>query len=321
MTRKWGDRVKVELLKEVSINNSSIVSVKKMNHIYELCYLQHRNQQPHIQLLDKDNYVLLSTGEVKECKHIDNRSENKLQVSQSLKRLRDYINTNVEDVKKCKWITLTYKENMTDTKRLYVDFKNFVKRFKYKYGHFEYIVACEPQGRGAWHLHCIIIFKNNAPYIPNNVIWSLWSPEGYKDKLNGGKGYDYVKTQKLDDIDNIGAYLTAYLGDLDLSSCIENNIEYREEDIKLITEIGNIKLKKPKRFVKGGRLSMYPPKFNIYRISRGIKKPTKEYFIYHEIKEKAGLGNPTYSKSILLTDDEKNFSSKITYEYYNTKRQ
>ena len=66
---------------------------------------------------------------------------------------------------------------------------------------------------------------------------------------------------------------------------------------------------------------MYPPKFNIYRISRGIKKPEKEYYSYHVIKEKAGLRLPTYSKAIQLTDIEKNFNNKIIYEYYNTKRQ
>ena len=125
----------------------------------------------------------------------------------------------------------------------------------------------------------------------------------------------------MDDIDNIGAYLTAYLGDLDLSSCKENNISFNDCDIKEVTEIGNIKLKTPKKFVKGGRLSMYPPKFNIYRISRGIKKPEKEYYSYHVIKEKAGLRLPTYSKAIQLTDIEKNFQNKIIYEYYNTKRQ
>lgn len=300
--------MKIEVVEDTSIGQEDLVCVKKMNHIYEICYLEHRNTKNTIQLLDKDNYVLLSTGEVKECNHIENRSENKLQVSQSLKRLRDYINTNVVDVNHCKWITLTYAENMTDTKRLYVDFKNFVKRFKYKYGHFEYIVACEPQGRGAWHCHCIIIFNKKAPYIPNKEIETLW-------------GNGFTKTNKLDDIDNIGAYLTAYLGDLDLSSCKENNIKFNDCDIKEVTEIGNIKLKTPKKFVKGGRLSMYPPKFNIYRISRGIKKPEKEYYSYHVIKEKAGLRLPTFSKAIQLTDIEKNFQNKIIYEYYNTKRQ
>lgn len=299
--------MKIDVLNDASINQEDLVCVKKMNHIYELCYLEYRNSVCPIQKIDKDSYILLNTGEVKECNHIENRSENKLQVSQSLKRLRDYINTNVVDVNNCKWITLTYAENMTDSKRLYIDFKNFVKRFKYKYGHFEYIVACEPQGRGAWHCHCIIIFDKKAPYIPNKEIETLWN-------------LGFTKTNKLDDIDNIGAYLTAYLGDMDLTSCKNNNISFNKEDVKIITEIGNIKLKKPKKFVKGGRLSMYPPNFNLYRISRGIKKPEKEYFLYSEIKEKAGLQLPTYSKAIQLTDTEKNFSNKIIYEYYNTKR-
>ena len=70
--------------------------------------------------------MVMATGEIKQAQHIESRADNKLQVSQSLKRLRDYINTNVVDVNKCKWITLTYKENMTDTKRLYKDFEKFV---------------------------------------------------------------------------------------------------------------------------------------------------------------------------------------------------
>lgn len=299
--------MKINVLQNTSIGHEDLVCVKKMNHIYELCYVEHRNTSLSIQLLDKDNYIVLSSGEIKKCNHIENRSENKAQVSQSLKRLRDYINTNVVDVNNCKWITLTYAENMTDTKRLYLDFKNFVKRFKYYYGDFEYIVACEPQGRGAWHCHCIFIFNNKAPFIPNKKVEEIW-------------GLGFTNTKKLDNIDNIGAYITAYLGDLDLDSCKANNIDFDESDIKFVTEIGNTKLKKPKKFVKGGRLNMYPPNFNIYRISRGIKKPEKMYYSYHVIKEKAGLRLPTYSKAIKLTDNEKNFSNTIIYEYYNTKR-
>lgn len=278
-----------------------------MNHIYELCYIQHRNTKSPILLLDKDTYVLNSTGEVKKCNHIGNRAENKLQVSQSLKRLRDYINTNVIDVNCCKWVTLTYKENMTDTKRLYTDFKNFIKRFKYYYGNFEYIVAMEPQGRGAWHCHVIFIFKTKAPFIPNDVLAKIW-------------GLGITKTKRLDNIDNLGAYLTAYLGDMDLSSCKSSNIPYSMSDIKEVQEIDGHKLKVPKKIVKGARLCMYPPKFNLYRISRGIKPPIKEYHVYSDIKEKEGLFQPTFSKAISLTDSDSNFSNKIIYEYYNTKR-
>lgn len=306
--------IKKEVLTDYSIGSEALVSLKTMGHIYEICYLQKKNNEIKTQLLDKDHYMYLDTGEIFECNHINNRAENKFQVGQSLKRLRDYINTNVVYPNNCKWVTLTYANNMTDSKQLYNDFKRFMTRFKRKFKEYkiEYIVACEPQARGAWHMHLIIIFDRLAPFIPNATIEVLWEQ-------------GFTKTTKLDNIDNIGAYLTAYLGDMEFT---EENIQELEKQglnvsqmaLKEVNEIEGIKLKEPKSFIKGGRLYMYPPKFNLYRISRGIKKPKKEYFSYHMAKEKVGLQLPTYSKAIQLIDIEKNFSNKIIYEYYNTKR-
>lgn len=227
------------------IDENNLVCVKEMGNVIEITYIQHKNSGATIQKIDNDSYVVLSTGELKEANHISSRADNKAQVSQSLKRLRDYINTNVIDVNKCKWITLTYKENMTDTKRLYVDFKNFMKRFKYKFGDIEYIVACEPQGRGAWHLHCIIIFEDIAPFIPNSEIAKLWQQ-------------GFTKTTKLDNIDNIGAYLTAYLGDMEFEEFIKSGVDFKCVTFKEVDRIENIKLEKPKKFVKG-RAIVYVP--------------------------------------------------------------
>jgi len=302
--------MEIKALEDLSINENALISFKKMGHNYELCYCEHRNNKIVIQLIDKDNYIYLPNGEVRQCNHIESRADNKLQVSQSLKRLREYINTNVIDTSCCKWITLTYKENMTDTSRLYKDFKRFITRFKRKFGNIEYIVACEPQGRGAWHLHCIFIFDKKCPYIPNNIVASLW-------------GQGFTKTQKLsNNIDNIGAYLTAYLGDMSLEDAKSQKITFNLNDIKEVTEIDNMTLKKPKKFVKGARLTLYPPNFNLYRVSRGIKKPTKELLPYGRAKEKVGSAlKPTYVKGLTLLDAKKNFSNKIIYEYYNTHRQ
>lgn len=260
------------------------------------------------------NYIRLDTGEIFECNHIVNRAESKFQVGQSLKRLREYINTNVVDTNKCKWITLTYAKNMQDTKQLYKDFKRFMTRFKRRFKDYniEYITACEPQARGAWHMHLILIFDKVAPFIPNATIEKLWEQ-------------GFTKTNKLDDIDNIGAYLTAYLGDMEFTE--ENMQELQKQGLnvsqmalKQVNKVEGIKLKDPKSFIKGGRLYMYPPKFNLYRISRGIKKPIKEYHSYHVAKEKAGLQLPTYSKGIKLSDTDNSFKNIIIYEYYNTKR-
>ena len=191
-----------------------MVSVKKMGNIYELVYSQKHNFKISTQLIDKDHYMIIDTGEVLECNHIQNRSESKAQVSQSLKRLRDYINTNVIDTKKCKWITLTYRQEdkkpMRDTIKLYRDFEKFMKRLRYKFSNYqiEYILACEPQASGSWHGHLILLFDTKAPYISNATIESLWQQ-------------GFTKTQKLNDIDNVGAYLTAYLGDMEFT---EQNI-------------------------------------------------------------------------------------------------
>ena len=118
-------------------------------------------------------------------------------------------------------------------------------------------------------------------------------------------------------------YIAAYLGDMEFT---EENIQELEKQglkvsqmaLKEVNEIEGIKLKEPKSFIKGGRLYMYPPKFNLYRISRGIKKPKKEYYSYHVAKEKIGLTNPTFSTRFFLTDSFNSFTNKVIYEYYNT---
>ena len=310
--------IKLEHKKDYKIEPHRLVSVKKMGSIYEICYTEKRNFKVSTQLIDKDHYLNLNTGELLLCNHINNRSENKAQVSQSLKRLRDYINTNVIDTKKCKWITLTYRQEdkkpMTDTIKLYNDFQRFMQRLRYKYKGYqlEYIVACEPQASGSWHAHLILIFDKIPPFIPNKIIEQLW-------------GQGFTKTQKLNDIDNVGAYLTAYLGDMEyndtnISLLLNNGLKVSQIALKEVNELEGIKLKEPKKFIKGGRLYLYPPNFNLYRCSRGIKKPIKEYWQYSVIKEKAGLTSPTYSSSIALTDTDNTFTNSIVYEYYNTKR-
>ena len=299
--------MKIEHLEDFDMKKAfkKYITCKKCGNITQLKAMSHENTCATIKKLNNDEILVLSTGEIIEATHIENRSQNKLQVSQTLRRLRDYINTNVTDATKCKWVTLTYKENMTDTEQLYNDFERYIKKFRYSYKDYkiEYIVAMEPQARGAWHCHCIFIFDKIPPFIPNEKMQELW-------------GHGFTKTQKLNGVDNVGAYLTAYLGD----------IEYTEENVNECLEMGlkdivfkeiNDKRQK-KKFIKGGRLYLYPAKFNIYRCSRGIKKP----FIYHDtydhIKTKEGLGQPSYKKTIkIITND---FENIISYEEYNKNR-
>lgn len=287
---------------------NDIVRFKDMGNIKEIMYSQKANHNISIKRLDKSYYVDLKTGEVKEFNHLNSRADDKNSVRVSLCKLRDLINANVENPNNCLWCTLTYSENMTDTKRLYQDFRKFIQRLRYnlKKQQFEYIVAMEPQGRGAWHAHLILIFPHKAPFIPNKTLAEIW-------------GNGFVKVQKLTDIDNIGAYLTAYLGDMDLEEIKKNNISIKNshtlKEIDTVDENGNpIK----KRIIKGARLSLYPPKFNLYRCSKGIKKPDISYMKNSEAEKKVGSVQPTFEKTVAISEGD--FSNLFNYRQYNIKR-
>lgn len=290
-----------------------LVRIKEMGNIIEIMYQEKRNKVNVIKKLNANQYVDIRTGEVKEFIHIENRAQAINDVRKSLGRLRDYINTNVTDVSKCKWVTLTYAENMTDTKKLYTDFDKFNKRMKYylsKEGYkYEYIVAMEPQGRGAWHCHLLMIFDCKAPYIDNNsVMAKIW-------------GHGFTKTKDLNcSVDNLGAYLTAYLADMELQESVDAGlIQYAVDGKYNISEveIEEDGKKVTKGFIKGLRMVMYPPKFNIYRCSRGVKKPEISYDSEIRAQKKISGATLTFERTISLTDSDSAYSNTINYRYYN----
>lgn len=279
-----------------------------MGNILEVQYMSHRNTKQTIQMLPGGKeYKICSTGEIVQVKHGTDRACNIKGLYKTFANCRALINCNVTDVKKCKWITLTYKENMTDTQRLYKDFEKFYKRFVYylaknNIAKPEYIVMMEPQQRGAWHAHCLFLFEEIVPYIPNSDIQDIWS-------------YGFTKTKKLDDVDNVGAYLTAYLGDMALDEV--NTLNYVGYEVKeaVIEENG---VKKSKAFIKGARLRLYPKDFKMIRHSRNIKYPN-EYMCSQEFAEKKVLGaTKTFEKTIVLNDDN-DFSCVINITQYNKK--
>ena len=291
----------VEKLDKCPPKNGSLLKVTEMGNVVEVQYMSRRNCKQTVQMLEgMKQYIELSTGEVKDVTKHDTRDTLKKNLQRTFKTLRGIINSNVTDVSKVRWITLTYAENMTDTVRLYKDFEKFNKRFQYfckknGYGKVEYIVMMEPQGRGAWHCHLLYIFNSlvKAPYISNKTLSDLW-------------GHGFVKISKLDNVDNVGAYLTAYLGDMDLENCSVDEI------------VGNeIKKVDSKYYVKGARLKYYPAKFNMFRCSRGIKRPVSSYMTEEEAEKKVSGATLTFEKTVKLQDVGGDFESIINTKYYN----
>lgn len=283
------------------------VAVKLCGNIIEVKHSAHGPPEIIIQKLDADNYVDLRTGEVKLFQHTASRAEDKASVAQSLRNLRDIINTNLTDPETALWVTLTYKENMRDTQRLYEDFHAFIKRFRRylkREGHppVEYIAAAEPQGRGAWHLHVLLLFPEKAPFIPNSHMAKLW-------------GHGFTKTKSLKGVDNPGLYLTAYLGDMELTEvAMSGTTRGRLGEVEAEDEQGR---KVKKAVIKGARLHLYPSGFNLYRCSRGVKRPQVLHMTEGEAQQIIGAAPLTYEKTIAVTDSEGQTLNILNFRQYN----
>lgn len=287
------------------------VKVKKMNDIVEVMHLEKQNigGLNNVVKLNKNEYMLRDTGEIKEYVKSENRSQNIAGLKKTFKKIRDLINNNFVGAPNELHITLTYAENMQDPKKLYKDFDKFIKRFKYHYKYdIDYICVVEPQGRGAWHCHLLIRFNGiDKIYIPNEDIAKIWN--------NG-----FTHTDSLEGIDNIGAYLSAYLGDIEMTDdVIINTLARGGQGHIEIKEVEKDGLKK--KFIKGGRLHHYPPGMNIYRKSKGMKFPKEEYMKFFEVKKIVGSAKPTFEKTIVIKDSETDrIFNEITYQNYNLKR-
>lgn len=301
--------IEFERLDHIPNKNPNLpVKVTSMGNVIEVQYMSKRNQKQTVQMLPGgEQFVILSTGEVKDIEHHKTRKDNKKGLYKTFAKCRGIINANVTDVSKVRWCTLTYKENMTDPKRLYSDFQKFNQRFQYYckskgYSKPEYIVMMEPQGRGAWHSHLLYIWQDmKAPYIPNEEFRRIWS-------------HGFVKIKKLDNVDNVGAYLTAYLGDMEINEMDVSQAVGKQCKIVEVDENGE---KVKKAIVKGARLDLYPANFNMLRYSRGCKRPIEEIMYQDEVSKKVLGAAKTFESAIKLTDSENDFETVIIKEQYN----
>jgi len=258
------------------------VRVIDCNNIKEIIYIDVMPKNlMNYKRISKDKMLNIATGEVINIEISETRRDNIKSLRETVKRLRRLINANFEGVDNELFITLTYKENMRDNSRLYGDFKKFYQKLKRKYKdiEFRYISVIEPQERGAWHLHVLLKGLNvDSLYIPNDeVISMLW-------------GHGFTKTQRLSGVDNVGAYLSAYLTDL-------------------MDEKG--------RKTKGARLYLYPAGVNIYRCSRNCKKPVEQRVKYGEIDYK---DCKTYELAYEILSEDGEHCNFVKKEFYNLRR-
>lgn len=90
---------------------SAFAKLTEMGNITDLTVCERVNRDPVVRKLTKDMYYLLTTGEVREYEHIQNRSQSGDSLRKSIRHIRELINTNVTDCTRVRWVTLTYREH------------------------------------------------------------------------------------------------------------------------------------------------------------------------------------------------------------------
>lgn len=207
-----------------------------------------------VEWLDADTYVDLDTGEIKEAQRSETRGDHMSipELRRTLARMRGLINANWYGDDNERLITVTYHQNMTDVKRLGYDLEAFVRKMKSRLGDIKYLTAVEPQGRGAWHAHMLVKQQTaNSTYLTEEMVQEIW-PHGW-----------IVDVEPLHTVDNVGAYLSAYLSNAPEDAAGE-----------IVSSLPESERRVPKRVIKGARLHMYPRGTHLYRASRNLDKPT-----------------------------------------------
>lgn len=158
--------------------------------------------RPYVRLKDcyynDDGNIEYCVDDVRGMQRHSSRADNLRSVKATCERFKWLVRANERRVRL--FVTLTYAENMTDTKRLYEDSRRFFAKLRRRFAVDGYFCACEPQKRGAWHCHLLLLAARPL-YIANRQINKLW-------------GHGFTKVQRVRSVRDVGVYLTSYLSNL-----------------------------------------------------------------------------------------------------------
>jgi hypothetical protein len=102
-----------------------------------------------------------------------------------------------------RFVTLTFKENVTDIKRANSEHTKFIQKLNYhlklkKENRLAYVAVIEFQKRGAVHYHTLFF---NLPFIPKMY-----------DKMEALWGNGFVISKKIDKVQHLSSYVCKYMG-------------------------------------------------------------------------------------------------------------
>lgn len=136
------------------------------------------------------------TGEILDLsKNTESRGRSNIRARNELRRLAL---CNFDN--RSKFLTLTFRENLTDIDTANKHFKRFIRKTKNRQGQLKYIAVTEFQKRGAVHYHMMCDLK----YMKADQLANIW-------------GHGDLNIKRISHVDNVGAYMVKHLntGDTD----------------------------------------------------------------------------------------------------------
>ena len=249
---------------------AEVTAIKAGNTVRISYQARHTQPPPMRRLPAGAGWVRTDTGEIYQASGQKSLTSN---LRKSIEKMRDTINANFTGAKNELMATLTYVDNMQNSVKLYKDIKAYIAKLRRRVpGELVYVIAVEPQERGALHAHLLLRWPElPAALIPQEVQRAIW-PHGISH------------VQRISGIDNVGAYLSAYL----------------------LNTSGK----------KGARLHLYPPGMRIWRASRNAARPQEIRGQYADIKKQLGAGTPSCRRVFDIMDDDGQILNKIIREYW-----
>lgn len=232
--------------------NDTIYDVVKTSFV-PACHIKRISKTEYLTGHYRSDGVFISDGEVFEVAKKEEHMRNRRSLRAIFRTLRQLIATNFSGGDSELFLTLTYADQHNDPQRIYTDIKKFWQKLRRRNPNLKHISIVEPHASGMFHVHMLLSdTSGDYLYIPDAEIADMW-------------GHGHTKTERLNDIDHMGAYFIAYFTNLDLSP----------EEIKIYEAEEDIEYRNGKAVIKGKRLDYYPEWMQIYRYSRNCDKPEK----------------------------------------------
>ncbi len=268
-------------MKSNLIKDNNIVKVKIVGNEVVLHNVNTCNTKATIKRIGNGKHINVRTGEiVTETKQVK-RGDSLYSLLESNLRLQDLIKENTINTDHIILSTLTYAKKVLDIRKVNEDFKVFIKYLRRKmveYGNIEYINTAELHSdKSGYHLHAILFFNeaDKSVFIPMQMLLRAWQ--------NGTISVGKPKTKA-----EVYCYLTPHL-----SNEVTDKNSHMHHKALMQMEL--------------------PAGQNLYRYSKGIKKPVIQTDTYENVQKYLKANGYVFDKEQIYLNPMETYKGNNLY--------